>query len=57
MDRKHAQGKIPPGALFFTVTALVEALLISPVIIQVQFKSLRQYFQSTLNIASNDTGT
>ena len=34
----------PPGALFFTVKVLVEALLILPVIIQVQFKSLRQYF-------------
>ena len=44
MDRKHVQGKIPPRALFFTLKVLVEALLILPVIIQVQFKSLRQYF-------------
>ena len=44
MDRKHGQGKIPPGALYFTLKVLVEALLILPVIIQVQFKSLRKYF-------------
>ena len=31
-------------ALFFTVKVLVEVLLILTVIIQVQFKSLRQYF-------------
>ena len=59
MDRKHAQleGKLPPGVLFFTLKVPVGALLILPVIIQVQFKSLRQNFYSTLNIASNDAGT
>ena len=38
------KAKSPPGALYFTLKVLVEALLILPVIIQVQFKSLRKYF-------------